>query len=343
MDTLPLLAASLAYGPDTPGLGRWLQAPADTDEPPAVRARRQQLARHATTAARLATLQRQGWDLVAITDARYRSLLRETADPPGLLYCRGDWQLLQQPQLAMVGSRHGTAAACRHASDLARALAAQGFVITSGLALGVDGAAHQGALQSGQTIAVLAHGPDRLYPARHRALADTLVRDGSLLVTEFPPGQAPLPGLFPQRNRLISGMSRATLVIEAALRSGTLVTARLAAEQGREVFAMPGAVHNRFARGCHQLLRDGAEWLECAEDVTAVIAAPHPAPADTTGHRENDTDHPLLRSLGDETLGLEVLAAQTGLSAPELARQLSELELSGAVVRVAGGYRRSAW
>lgn len=337
--TLSLFAASLACGPDTPALARWLldAAPISAEQ----RARQEQFSRHTTTRAQLATLQRQGWQLVAITDTRYPRALRQISDPPGLLYCRGNTDLLNQPQLAIVGARHGTPAGCRQASNLARELASQGFVISSGLALGVDGAAHQGALETGHTIAVLAHGPDRVYPSRHRGLAEQMVADGSLLVTEFAPGQAPLPALFPQRNRVISGMSQATLVVEAEIRSGSLVTARLAAEQGREVFAMPGAVHNRFARGCHQLLRDGAEWLESAADVTAIIDAPRADTGESTEQTTSERRHPLLEALGDDTLGLEHLAAQLQLAPAELARQLCALEMAGDVERVAGGYRRT--
>src|SRR5690606_24463201 len=180
---------------------------------------------------------------------------------------RGDVSLLQLPQLAVVGSRNPTAGGRDTAYDFSRTLARAGLVITSGLALGIDAAAHEGGLDGGTgTIAVCGTGLDRLYPGGNRKLGERILEEG-VLVSEFPPGTPPRPGNFPQRNRIVSGMSLGALVVEAAWRSGSLITARLASEQGREVFAIPGSIHNPLARGCHRLIRDGAKLVESANDV----------------------------------------------------------------------------
>ncbi|MCK5885994.1 MAG: DNA-processing protein DprA, partial [Alcanivorax sp.] len=278
----------------------------------------------------------QGWRWLALGDADYPSLLARIADPPGVLAVRGCVEALNAPGLAMVGARNASADGLDNSRRFARDLAAGGFVIVSGLALGVDAAAHRGALSTGRTVAVLGSGPDRIYPPRNALLAGQIVETGGALVTEFAPGAPPLPGQFPQRNRVISGLSLGTIVVEAAIKSGSLITARTALAQGREVFAIPGSIHNPLSKGCHQLLRDGASWLESREDIfhafgdfrRSVEAAEIRAP-----------DQPgLLQHLTGGLNSLDSLQARTGLPITELAGQLADLELEGWVERVAGGY-----
>ncbi|MHB8744379.1 MAG: DNA-processing protein DprA [Sulfuricaulis sp.] len=205
--------------------------------------------------------------LIVWSDPDYPSLLREIPDPPAMLYVLGDRCLLARPQLAIVGSRNPTPMGRDNARAFAANLAGAGLVITSGLALGVDGAAHRGALEAGgKTIALAGTGLDRVYPSAHRDLAHDISRHGAL-VSEFPLATPPRPENFPRRNRLISGLSLGTLVVEAALQSGSLITARLASEQGREVFAIPGSIHSPQSRGCHALIRQGAKLVETAQDV----------------------------------------------------------------------------
>ncbi len=202
-----------------------------------------------------AWLARAGARLVTLLDPAYPPLLRQIADPPIALFARGDVTLLGAPQLAMVGSRNPSVEGRRNAENFAAYLSRCGLVITSGMALGIDAASHRGALKAaGKTVAVWGTGLDKAYPARNRELAEEIAAQG-LIVSEFPPGTPPLPTHFPRRNRIISGLSVGTLVVEAARHSGSLITARLASEQGREVFAMPGSIHNPMARGCHRLLR----------------------------------------------------------------------------------------
>lgn len=203
---------------------------------------------------------------------QYPRLLKQISDPPPLLYVHGNLSVLKDPQLAIVGSRSPTQGGKTTAYDFSRHLAQTGLCITSGLALGVDGMAHQGAVDVGApTVAVIATGIDRVYPARHRELAHKIVTKGAI-VSEFPVGVQPKSENFPRRNRVICGLSHGTLVVEAALRSGSLITARLASEQGREVFAIPGSIHNPLARGCHQLIRQGAKLVETAEDILEEMA-----------------------------------------------------------------------
>ena len=205
--------------------------------------------------------------IITCHDPAYPVLLSQLPDPPPLLYVHGSVDLLSEPQLAMVGSRNPSRSGQQTAVDFARHLASAGLVITSGLALGIDAACHQGALDvNAPTIAVMGTGLDRVYPARHRDLALRIAEQGSL-ISEFPIGTSPQPGNFPQRNRIISGLCLGTLVVEAAIRSGSLISARYALEQGREVFAIPGSIHNPLARGCHYLIRQGAKLVETAEDV----------------------------------------------------------------------------
>jgi DNA processing protein len=273
--------------------------------------------------------------VVTVGDAAYPPLLLETADPPLLLYAQGRIELLQAPSLAVVGSRNPTAQGSDNARAFARHLSQTGLTVVSGLALGIDGAAHEGALEGrGNTIAVMGTGADRIYPARHRDLAHRIAEQG-LLLTEFDIGMPPLAENFPQRNRIIAGLARGTLVVEAALPSGSLSTARAAVEAGREVFAIPGSIHSPQSRGCHALIKQGAKLVEAAEDILGELhwgaAAPPPAPV------EPGTETPLLQALGHEPATLDALGARTGLGAAELSAQLLELELEGQVARLPGG------
>jgi DNA processing protein len=252
-------------------------------------------------------------------------------------------RLAQPPQraVAIVGSRNPTPQGLLNARAFARALAEAGVTVVSGLALGIDGAAHQGALDGAAadalaTIAVVGTGLDRVYPKRHLELAHRIAERGMIL-SEYPLGTPPLPGNFPRRNRLIAALGQGTLVVEAALESGSLITARLAAEQGREVFAIPGSIHSPQSRGCHALLRQGAKLVESAQDVLEDLrfvlpSAPAPALAE-----EAEGEDPLLHALGFDPVGLDALIARTGIPAPLLQAQLLELELAGRVARLPGG------
>lgn len=285
--------------------------------------------------------------LIPWTDALYPARLRQIASAPPALFYRGDPELLSLPQLAIVGSRNATPQGLETAEGFASELARRGLAITSGLALGVDGAAHRGALAAaGNTLAVCATGLDRVYPARHKALAEEIEREG-LLVSEFAPGTAPRAEHFPRRNRLISGLALGVLVVEAARESGSLITARLAAEQGREVFAIPGSIHNVMARGCHQLIRQGAKLVETVDDILEEIggpigawlresrrAKPHPgATAPRAAHRHQA----VLDALGDRPLGLDSLVERLGMSVEQLSPALLELELEGLAAPASGG------
>jgi len=288
-----------------------------------------------------------GHACITLADPAYPPALLDIADPPPLLYALGNVALLRAPRLlAIVGARSPTAQGERDAHAFAQAFSAAGVTIVSGFALGIDAAAHRGALaatgaHAGSTIAVLGTGCDRVYPARHRDLAHAIAARG-LLLSEFPLGTAPSKGNFPRRNRLISGLSRGVLVVEAATHSGSLITARLAAEQGRDVFAIPGSIHNPLAHGCHRLIREGAKLVETAHDVLeefgwdaapATAASPHDDPAPAAPQPECD----ILRALGFDIRSFDELAARTGWSADRLAARLLELELQGKVARLPGG------
>jgi DNA processing protein len=272
--------------------------------------------------------------------------LRELEDAPPLLFLRGEVTQLHNPQLAVVGSRNPSVIGRETAYDFCRSLADSGLVITSGLALGVDAAAHRGALAGGgQTVAVFGTGLDRVYPAAHRELAHDIVEQGGVLVSEYAPGTAPLPGNFPRRNRIISGLSLGTLVVEAALRSGSLITARLAVEQGREVFAIPGSIHNPLARGCHQLIRQGAKLVETAQDILeelapqlkAAIAEPQ-GMTECGGEALDEEYQRLLACLHEAPSSVDQLVTRSGLTADAVSSMLLLLELQGYVVSTAGGY-----
>ncbi len=289
-----------------------------------------------------------GHSLVGWGSPRYPPLLALIPDAPLVLFVDGDADALGLPQIAMVGSRNPTAPGRDTAVQFARHFAQCGLAVTSGLALGIDAASHRGALRGGgRTIAVLGCGLDAIYPRENAALAAEIAAQGGALVADLPTGTPPLKPNFPRRNRLISGLSLGTLVVEAALQSGSLITARLAGDQGREVFAIPGSIHNPMARGCHRLLRQGARLVESVEDVFAelgpLVATLQPLRAETadaqgeSGPRLDKDYEILLDALGFETAGLDTLVARTGLKADAVASMLLILELDGRVQQQPGG------
>jgi DNA processing protein len=277
-------------------------------------------------------------DVLVLGDPRYPEALLQTADPPTLLYTKGRLELLAADAVAIVGSRNPTAQGVENARAFAAHLGRAGLVIVSGLALGIDGAAHEGALEAGAgTIAVVGTGLDRVYPARHRALAHRIAASG-LLVSEFSIGMPSLPENFPIRNRIIAGLARGTLVVEAALQSGSLITARMALEGGRDVFAIPGSIHSPQARGCNALLKQGAKLVDSAADILEEFAAARPGTGLPAAAAKEDTakEDPLLAALGFDPIGLDALVARTGQGAAELAARLLDLELEGRVARLPG-------
>lgn len=300
-------------------------------------------------------LAQPGHHLVTRDDPLYPPRLRQIERAPPALFVLGDPELLRLPQIAIVGSRNPTPSGQENAEAFAASLARAGLIVTSGLALGIDAAAHQGALSAnGLTIAVCGTGLDRVYPARNRALAHEIARHGAL-VSEFPPGMPALAGNFPRRNRLISGLSLGVLVVEAALQSGSLITARLAGAQGREVFAIPGSIHSPLARGCHRLLREGAKLVESAQDILEEIGPllnhDQPGMEITGAGRTPDEASPrgqddpeygrLLQAIGFGPARIDQLVERTGLTAEALASMLLILELRGEVALVPGGaYQR---
>ncbi|RLQ22091.1 DNA-protecting protein DprA [Seongchinamella sediminis] len=295
-----------------------------------------------------AALKAAGADVISIADSRYPPLLKTIADPPPLLYVRGDPGLLAKPQLAMVGARRATAAGLKAAQTLAAAAVRAGLGVTSGLALGIDAAAHRGALAAqGATVAVLGTGIDSIYPARHQQLGEQIAAAGCL-VSEFPPGTLPLPHNFPRRNRIISGLALGVLVVEAALPSGSLITASTATAQGREVFALPWSIAHTGGAGCLRLLRDGAKMVLCMDDVLEELDSLYQLQMDLQPRaagdaREDDEadQSELLALLGCESVTVDELVAASGLSAAEVMSGLSALELAGKVSRCPGGYMRS--
>ena len=286
--------------------------------------------------------------IISLADSAYPSLLRQISDPPAILYAHGNHELLDSLQLALVGSRNPTPVGRQTAEDFARHLSLAGLVITSGLAAGIDAAGHSGALAASKpTIAVMGTGLDRVYPAHHRDLAHRIAAQG-VLVSEFPLGTEPRPGNFPQRNRIISGLSLGTLVVEAAIRSGSLISARCATEQGREVFAIPGSIHNPLARGCHALIRQGAILVETARDILDELGPMAGAWAGETGTDEIglqtgeslklDTEYAqLIEYIGYDQTSIDELVTRSGLTPAEVSSMLLQLELGGHVASSPGG------
>lgn len=299
--------------------------------------------------------------ILTLADPRYPPALLATEDPPLMLYLQGATAVLARADrplaldlgIAVVGSRNPTPQGVINARQFAQALAASGLCIVSGLALGIDGAAHEGALEGGAaahdhpvTIAVVGTGLDRVYPRRHLDLARRIAARG-MLVSEYPIGTPPLAANFPRRNRIIAALSQGTLVVEAALQSGSLITARLAVEQGKEVFAIPGSIHSPQSRGCHALIRQGAKLVESAQDVLEELrwmpassheaATPDEPSQDTAGDVSQPAQAGLLQALGFDPVSLDVLQARTGLATPELQAQLMTLELAGTLGRLPGG------
>lgn len=308
-------------------------------------------------------------DLLTCTDADFPPLLRAMYGHPPLLFIKGSRAALQQPMLAMVGSRRASRDGLANAHEFAAALCQAGFAVVSGMALGIDGAAHQGAVSvGGYTLGVMGAGLERIYPPQHQSLASAMLAQRGLLVSEMPPGTLPKAGNFPRRNRLISGLSLGVLVVEAGLQSGSLITAARALEQGREVFAIPGSIHNPMARGCHRLIRDGAKLVETLQDlleelqqwrspspsfqVERPVAAPvrkvetkakacqtsDPMAADLSHLSENERK--IYHLLGYDACSTDELAESSAMSADRLMQSLLMLELSGLIERVPGGFRR---
>jgi DNA processing protein len=292
-------------------------------------------------AATLAWLSASTHEIVALDDADYPRALLEIGDPPPVLYAQGRRDLLTMPAFAIVGSRNATPQGCEDAAAFAAALSAAGFSIVSGLALGIDAAAHRGGLAfAASSIAVIGTGPDRIYPARNRDLAHDLAQRG-LILSEFAPGTPPLTQNFPRRNRVVSGLARGVLVVEATLSSGSLITARLAAEQGREVFAIPGSIHSPFSKGGHRLIRDGAKLVETAQDILDELghtaAATSPAPAKGKRLPKDADARAVMSALGHDPADVDTLVARTGLPAATVVAALTALELDIEVAALPGG------
>ncbi len=299
-------------------------------------------------------LEAPGRMLLTAHDPRFPPQLAAIPGSPPALFVWGNPAVLADPQVAIVGSRRATAAGRETAFEFGARLAATGLAITSGLAVGIDAAAHRGALQAGGvTIAVCGTGLDRVYPSEHQALAEQIAASGAL-VSEFPTGTPPHAHNFPRRNRLMSGLARGVLVIEAAARSGSLITARLAGEQGRDVMAVPGSIHNVLARGCHRLIKDGAALVETVEDVLETLGLPMltmhtnsgaqaPDGVETPGGRLDSGAEILLNALGFGPTDLDRLVERTGLAAASIISKLQLLELEGRVESLAGGrYSRTS-
>ncbi len=280
----------------------------------------------------------KGQFIVTLADPEYPQALLEIADPPSLLYVRGRIELLNRPVLSIVGSRNPTPQGVQNAERFSAAFADAGLIIGSGLALGIDAAAHRGTLAAcGDTIAFIGTGIDRIYPARNRDLA-LEIGDKGCIVSEFPIGTPVTASNFPRRNRLISGIARGVLVVEAAIESGSLITARLAAEQGREVFAIPGSIHSPQSRGCHKLIKQGAKLVETAQDVLEELCwnSPSTTSGPITGSGKKPPDE-LLSAMGFDPSSLDEIAERTCLTTDLLSVMLLRLELEGRVACLPGG------
>lgn len=291
--------------------------------------------------AALAWAAEPGNHLIALADPAYPRALLTSADPPVLLYAKGNIELLQQPMLAVVGSRNATRQGELDAEAFSASLSQAGLTIVSGMALGIDAAAHRGGLKGkGATVAVIGTGIDRIYPARNAELARQIAAEG-VIISEFPLGMGPLAHNFPRRNRIIAGLGQGCLVVEAAERSGSLITARLAAEDGREVFAIPGSIHSALARGCHKLIRQGAKLVESAEDILEELkweGVVRPIPSIGTETTPATTEElKVINALGDAPCDLETLATRSGLTPDALLAMLLPMELDGRVASLPGG------
>jgi len=296
--------------------------------------------------------EQSGSIIIPITDPRYPLNLKEIFDPPIVLFAQGNITLLNQQQIAMVGSRNASINGRDNAFDFAQKLAKVGLVITSGLALGIDGAAHKGALSvNGKTIAVVATGLDQVYPARHRLLAKNILDNDGAIISEFLPGTSPKPGYFPKRNRIISGLSLGVLVVEATIKSGSLVTARCALEQNREVFAVPSTIHNLQAKGCHWLIKQGAKLVDNIADIVDEIELLPQSALNLTSNIEKDpvleksqkqhlSNDSLLASVGYEITPVDIVISRSELPIDVVLTRLTILELKGLVATVPGGYLR---
>lgn len=278
-------------------------------------------------------LQQDGNRLLTLADEDYPRLLLEISVPPPVLYVKGDLACLQRPAIAIVGSRNATPQGAKTTEAFAQALSEAGWCVVSGMALGIDGAAHRGALKGKTgTVAVIGTGPDIVYPARHRELAHEIVQHGAI-ISEFALGEPSKPANFPRRNRIISGLARGVLVVEANLQSGSLITARLAAEQGRDVFAIPGSIHSPLSKGCHLLIKQGAKLVDSISDILEELGnAPILEASSTTA------SSPLLEQMGFDAVTAETLIQQCGLTSEEVSAMLLSLELDGRIASLPGGY-----
>jgi DNA processing protein len=282
-------------------------------------------------------LQTPGHHLIAPGDDEYPPLLGEIPDPPKLLFAMGRIELLHAPSLAIVGARSATPQGMRNARDFARALSDAGLCIVSGMATGIDASAHEGGLAGASaSIAVMGTGANIVYPPSNDALARRLSESGCI-ITEYCLDTPPWPGNFPRRNRLISGLARGVLVVEASKKSGSLGTAHLAAEQNREVFALPGSIHNTMSRGCHRLIKEGAKLVECTTDVLLELGIEVNADTRASGRRDARR-HPILDAMGHDPVSLDQLILLTGLAASDCAAQVSMLEIDGRIEAIAGGF-----
>lgn len=291
-----------------------------------------------------AWLSGQGNRLLTLADSRYPKKLLQIPDPPLMLYVKGRLDLLSADAIAIVGSRNATAQGCLDAENFASALGHAGLTTVSGLALGIDAAAHRGGLKSpGSTIAVIGTGADIVYPARNHALAHQIADEGCI-ISEFPLGTSPMPANFPRRNRIISGLADGILVVEAAAQSGSLITAKLALEQGRDVFAIPGSIHSPLSRGCHALIRQGAKLVETAEDILSELKRQMPVIGDKVPEMPKAETpasvSPLLMDMGFDPVDMDTLCQRHGMDAATLSAELLNLELMGQVESLPGGYYR---
>lgn len=287
--------------------------------------------------------QQPGNRVITLGDAAYPKTLLDIPDPPLMLYAKGRLELLASPALAVVGSRNATTQGIVNAENFSKTLSQSGLSIISGLALGIDTAAHRGGLQAyGSTVAVIGTGADIVYPARNRSLAHQIAAEGCI-ISEYPLGTPPMAANFPRRNRIISGLARGVLVIEAAAQSGSLITARMAAEQGRDVLAIPGSIHSPLAKGCHLLIKQGAKLVESAQDVLEEIGhyASHPEPSTMTSTPDCDPEAVrILNVLGFDPLAPDALAARCQIGIADLHAQLLTLELDGCIEMLPGGMVR---